>query len=46
MIQSSQPVWSRRDEPNLSESSLAGGVADHWTKDNWSRIIGRNIIGE
>ncbi len=25
MIQSSQPVWSRREEPNLSESSLAGG---------------------
>ncbi len=24
MIQSSQPVWSRREEPNLSESSLAG----------------------
>ncbi len=26
MIQSSQPVWSRREEPNLSESSLAGGL--------------------
>ncbi len=25
MIQSSQPVWSRREEPNLSESSLADG---------------------
>ncbi|MCP3663108.1 MAG: hypothetical protein GY696_11535 [Gammaproteobacteria bacterium] len=25
MIQSGQPVWSRREEPNLSESSLAGG---------------------
>ncbi len=27
MIQSGQPVWSRREEPNLSESSLAGGLA-------------------
>ncbi len=26
LIQSSQPVWSRREEPNLSESSLAGGL--------------------
>ncbi len=26
LIQSSQPVWSRREEPNLSESSLAFGL--------------------
>ncbi len=26
LIQSSQPVWSRREKPNLSESSLAGGL--------------------
>ncbi|MCP3666924.1 MAG: hypothetical protein GY696_31260 [Gammaproteobacteria bacterium] len=26
LIQSSQPVLSRREEPNLSESSLAGGL--------------------
>ncbi|MCP3663640.1 MAG: hypothetical protein GY696_14315 [Gammaproteobacteria bacterium] len=26
MIQSSQPVWSRREEPSLSESSLAGAL--------------------
>ncbi len=26
MIQSSQPVWSHHEEPNLYESSLAGGA--------------------
>ncbi len=25
-VQSSKSVWSRREEPNLSESSLAGGL--------------------
>ncbi len=33
MIQSSQPVWSRREQPYLSECSLAGGL--------WGRLSSR-----